>query len=255
MKIIAVANQKGGVGKTTTAVNAAACLAEKGKKVLLIDSDPQGNASSGVGIAREEIKNSIYNLIIEEKDMKDCILQTKYKNLDILPSSTALSGAEIELISLPEREFRLKNALKNVEGYDFALIDCPPSLGLITLNAFAAADSVLIPIQCEYYALEGVAQLTDTIKRVRRSLNPQLAIEGVVMTMFDARTNLSTEVVNEVKRAFPKMVYSSIIPRNIRLSEAPGFGESIIDFDTHSKGAEMYRSLAKEIIAANKGKR
>lgn len=249
MNIIAVANQKGGVGKTTTAVNLSACLAEKGKRVIVVDSDPQGNTTSGLGIDRRKTQYSIYDVLVDNIKMKDAIAHTKWKNLHICPSSIALSGAEIELVSMQEREFRLKNALAEIKAdYDFAIIDCPPSLGLVTLNALAAAKGVLIPIQCEYYALEGLSQLTATIKQVRRSVNPELEIEGAVLTMFDARTNLSIEVVEEVKRALPQKVCKTIIPRNVRLSEAPSFGEPITAYDTNSRGAACYRALADEII-------
>ncbi len=249
MKIIAVANQKGGVGKTTTAVNLSACLAENNKKVLVIDSDPQGNTSSGLGIDWRETQYSIYDVLIEGINIKEAIVHTKWNRLDVCPSNIQLSGAEIELVSIEGREFRLKNALSAVEKeYDFVIIDCPPSLGLITLNALAAANGVLVPIQCEYYALEGLSQLTATIKQVRRSINPNLDIEGAVLTMFDARTNLSIEVVEEVKRALPHKVCKTIIPRNVRLSEAPSFGEPIVVYDTNSRGAACYRALADEII-------
>ena len=249
MKIIAVANQKGGVGKTTTSINLSACLAELGKQTLIIDSDPQGNTSSGLGIDRKNTVVSIYDVLVNGTSMRDAITNTKWKNLDLCPSNIQLAGAEIELVSLNRREYRMKDALKTVAEYDFVLIDCPPSLGLLTLNSLAAADTVLIPIQCEYYALEGLSQLTTTIKQVRRSINPSLDIEGAVLTMFDARTNLSIEVVEEVKRVLPKKVCRTVIPRSVRLAEAPSFGEPIITYDTHSKGANCYRELAKEIIS------
>lgn len=252
MKIIAVANQKGGVGKTTTTVNASACLAEKGKKTLVVDSDPQGNTTSGLGIDRTKAESSIYDVLVNGLDIKEAIIHTKWDNLDVCPSNIQLSGAEIELVTAEEREFRLKNALSAVSGaYDYVFIDCPPSLGLITLNALAAADTVLIPIQCEYYALEGLSQLTSTIKQVRRSINPNLEIEGALLTMFDSRTNLSIEVVEEVKRALPKKVCTTVIPRNVRLSEAPSFGEPIVVYDTNSRGASCYRALADELIQKN----
>lgn len=254
MKIIAVANQKGGVGKTTTTVNASACLAEKGKRTLVVDSDPQGNTTSGLGIDRRIAQKTIYDVLVNGDDIKSSIIHTKWSKLDICPSSIQLSGAEIELVSIEQREFRLKNALKSIsKDYDFVLIDCPPSLGLITLNALAAADTVLIPIQCEYYALEGLSQLTSTIKQVRRSINPSLDIEGALLTMFDSRTNLSIEVVEEVKRVLPQKVCSTIIPRNVRLSEAPSFGEPIVAYDTNSRGAMCYRALADELIQKNRG--
>ncbi|MBR0277367.1 MAG: ParA family protein [Clostridia bacterium] len=253
MKIIAVANQKGGVGKTTTAVNLSACLAEANKRVLIIDTDPQGNATSGFGIDKDNVEQSIYDVLINDVDIESAIIHTKYKKLDICTSNIQLSGAEIELVAMDKREFRLKEALKKVENkYDFAIIDCPPSLSLLTVNAFAAANSVLIPIQCEYYALEGLSQLTQTIKLVRKGINPELDIEGVVLTMFDSRTNLSIEVVEEVKRAMPHKVCKTIIPRNVRLSEAPSFGVPVIEHDTYSRGAAAYRELSKEIIKNSK---
>ncbi|OQB15264.1 MAG: Sporulation initiation inhibitor protein Soj [Firmicutes bacterium ADurb.Bin193] len=249
MKVIAVANQKGGVGKTTTAVNASACLAEKGKRVLIIDIDPQGNTTSGLGIDRKTVGFTVYDVLINGTDIKKAVVHTAWDNLDICSSSIHLAGAEIELVSVQGREFRLKNALKAVrDDYDFVIIDCPPSLGFLTLNALAAANTVLIPIQCEYYALEGLSQLTATIRSVRKSINPDLDIEGALLTMFDARTNLSIEVVEEVKRALPHKVCSTIIPRNVRLSEAPSFGEPIIAYDTNSRGAMCYRALAEELI-------
>lgn len=250
MKIIAVANQKGGVGKTTTAVNASACLAEKGVKTLVVDSDPQGNTTSGLGIDKAAVsEHSLYDVLINKVDIKNAIIHTKWDNLDICPSHIQLSGAEIELVSVEDREFQLKKALAGVASrYDFAVIDCPPSLGIITLNALAAADTVLIPIQCEYYALEGLSQLMSTIKNVRRSINPSLEIEGALLTMFDSRTNLSMEVVEEVKKALPKKVCSTIIPRNVRLSEAPSFGEPIVVYDKNSRGAMCYRALAEELL-------
>ncbi len=247
-KIIAVANQKGGVGKTTTTVNLAACLAKSGKKVLLIDIDPQGNSTSGLGIDKRRVEKTVYNCLINEEKMENVAVSTQYENLDLCPSNLELSGAEIELISIMGRENRLKQSLEGSKTkYDFILIDTPPSLGLITINTLTAADSVLIPIQCEFYALEGVSQLVETIKRVKKALNPSLYIEGIVMTMFDARTNLATEVVDEVKRFFPGKVYRTIIPRNVRLSEAPGFGRPAIYYDEASKGAQAYLDLAEEV--------
>ncbi len=254
-KIIAVVNQKGGVGKTTTSVNLSACLAKAGKKVLLIDMDPQGNATSGLGVDNRTVEKSIYDVLIGDMDMKEVIIKTEYQRLYICPSSIALSGAEIELVNIMAREYRLREALSDIKkDFDFILLDCPPSLGLVTLNALTAADSVLMPIQCEYYALEGLSQLTATIRRVKKLLNPKIEIEGVLMTMFSARTNLAIQVVDEVKKFFPEKVYKTIIPRNVRLSEAPGFGQPVIVYDPQSRGAESYTSLAEEVLLNNEGK-
>ena len=248
-RIIAIANQKGGVGKTTTTVNLAACLAKNGKKVLLIDIDPQGNSSSGLGIDKRRCEKTVYDCLINEEKMENVVIMTEYENLSICPSNLDLSGAEIELISIMGRENRLKESLSSVKDeYDYILIDTPPSLGLITINTLTAADSIIIPIQCEFYALEGVSQLVETVKRVKKSLNPSLFIQGIVMTMYDARTNLATQVVDEVKRFFPGKVYKTIIPRNVRVSEAPGFGKPVIYYDEASKGAEAYNELALELI-------
>lgn len=252
-RIIAIANQKGGVGKTTTTVNLAACLASAGKKVLLIDIDPQGNSTSGLGVDKRRCEKTVYDCLINEERMENVAIQTQYENLFLCPSNLDLSGAEIELISVMGRENRLKQSLENVkEGYDYILIDTPPSLGLITINTLTAANSVLIPIQCEFYALEGVSQLVETIKRIKKALNPSLFIEGIVMTMYDARTNLAVQVVDEVKRFFPGKVYSTIIPRNVRISEAPGFGRPVIYYDGSSKGAQAYTELASELIENTK---
>ena len=252
-KVIAVVNQKGGVGKTTTSINLSACLGQKGKKVLLIDSDPQGNASSGVGIDGKNAELSTYDCLVNGKTVAEVMVETEYKNLWVCPGNINLAGAELELVDAEKREFQLKNALESVkEQFDFILIDCPPSLGLLTLNAFAAADSVLIPIQCEYYALEGLSQLTRTIKMVKQGLNKELKIEGVLLTMFDSRTNLSLQVVEEVQKYFAATVYKTIIPRNVRLSEAPSYGKPIIAFDKRSKGAECYQKLANEVIRMNR---
>lgn len=247
-RVISIANQKGGVGKTTTAVNLSACLAQKGKRVLLIDTDPQGNATSGLGI-ESHTEKSVYNVLVDDMDIKETILSTMIKKLEICPANINLAGAEIELVSMVSRENRLKDAVDTIrEEYDYILIDCPPSLGLITLNAFTASDSVLVPIQCEYYALEGLGQLINTIKLVQKHLNPDLVIEGVILTMFDARTNLSTQVSREVEKYFGNKVFQTIIPRNIRLSEAPSHGLPITLYDNESKGAETYKKLAKELI-------
>ncbi len=252
-KVIALANQKGGVGKTTTAVNLSAALAEKGKKVLLIDSDAQGNATSGLGAKDIKDKKSLYNVIIDGEKMRDVIIKTRYENLFLCPSDVELSGAEIELVEEEDRALRLKKALEDIrDEYDFILIDCPPSLGLVTLNSLVATDTVLVPIQCEFYALEGLALLTGTIRRVKKSFNPDIDFEGVLLTMFNGRANLSIQVADEVKKYFGTKVYSTVIPRNIRLSEAPGFGESVLTYDSKSKGAESYRSLASELIKNNK---
>ncbi len=253
-KIIAVANQKGGVGKTTTTVNLAACLAKMGKKVLLVDIDPQGNSTSGLGIDKRRCEKTVYDCLVNEEKAENVIVETDYENLFVCPSNLNLSGAEIELISVMGRENRLKEALSTVkEQFDFIFIDSPPSLGLITINTLTAADSVLIPIQCEYYALEGVSQLVETIKKIKKALNPSLYIEGIAMTMYDARTNLAVQVVDEVKRFFPEKVYKTIIPRNVRVSEAPGFGKPVIYYDEASKGAEAYMELASELLSVQEG--
>jgi len=247
-RIISIANQKGGVGKTTTAVNLSACLAQRGKKVLLIDIDPQGNATSGLGVENHS-ENSVYDILVNDMKMSETIIPTVVKKLDICPANINLAGAEIELVSMVSRENRLKDAIDDIkDSYDYILIDCPPSLGLITLNAFTASDSVIVPIQCEYYALEGLGQLINTIKLVQKHLNSDLIIEGVILTMYDARTNLSTQVAREVEKYFGNKVFQTIIPRNIRLSEAPSHGLPITLYDNESKGAETYKKLAKELI-------
>ncbi len=252
-KIIAIANQKGGVGKTTTAINLSTCVAERGKKVLLVDIDPQGNATSGVGIAKAPDDKTIYDVLVNDELMVNIIKPTAVKNLHICPSSINLAGAEVELVNLMSRETRLKRAIESMEQkYDYIFMDCPPSLGLITLNAFTAASSVLVPIQCEYYALEGLGQLVNTIKLVQKNLNDELEIEGVVMTMYDSRTKLSTQVSEEVKKYFGGKVFDTVIPRNIRLSEAPSHGLPITMYDPLSKGARTYKKLAKELITKNK---
>jgi CobQ/CobB/MinD/ParA nucleotide binding domain. len=252
-KIIAIANQKGGVGKTTTTINLGYSLSASGKKVLCIDMDPQSNMTSGFGIDDSSLNCTTYNILIEERNIKEALITLNEMNgVSIVPSSIQLAGAEIELVPMLSREFRLKNSLKDIkDDYDFILIDCPPSLGLLTINALTAADSVLVPIQCEYYALEGLTQLMNTINLIKKNINHSLEIEGVVLTMFNARTNLSIQVVDEVKKYFKGKVYGTIIPRNIRLGEAPSFGKPISLYDPHSKGAEAYEELAKEIIERN----
>lgn len=248
-KIIAITNQKGGVGKTTTAVNLSSCLAELGKKALLVDIDPQGNSTSGMGLDRMKIKFCIYDAIINNLPVKKIIQETHVKNLKILPATIQLAGAEIELVPTMSREVKLKKVLQEIhEEFDFIIIDCPPSLGLLTINALTASNSVLVPIQCEYYALEGLSQLINTIKLVQKHLNPDLKIEGALLTMFDVRTNLSSQVVEEVKRFFGSLVYETIIPRNVRLSEAPSHGQPIIYYDPKSKGAQVYQELAREVV-------
>ncbi len=248
-KIIAIANQKGGVGKTTTAVNLAACLGALGKRTLLIDIDPQGNATSGVAIDRRKVENSSYTLLVENIKAESCILQTRYPNLHILPSSLDLAAAELEIADMKHRELRLKNGVVSVkQNYDYIIIDCPPSLGLITTNALTFADSILVPIQCEYYALEGLSQLMNSVRRVKRMYNPTLEIEGVLLTMFDARLNLTQQVVQEIKKFFPRKVFKTVIPRGVRLSEAPSYGMPVIYYDKSCKGAVAYNALAGEII-------
>ena len=250
-RVIAVANQKGGVGKTTTAVNLSTSLAKKGKKVMLIDGDPQGNATSGLGIEKE-FENSLYDVLVNEIDIMTTIKDSCIKTLKVCPSNMDLAGAEVELVSQMSREFRLKEKLDPIrDNFDYIIIDCPPSLGLITLNSFTAADSVLIPVQCEYYALEGLGQLLNTINLVKKHLNKNLEIEGAVLTMYDMRTNLSNQVVKEVKRYFDDKVYKTVIPRNIKLSEAPSFGMPIGLYDPKSKGARAYEKLAREVLKAN----
>ena len=252
-KVIAIANQKGGVGKTTTSINLGACLGLKKKKVLLIDADPQANATSGLGVENKNIEYSSYDVIVDGADIKKAIIKTEYENFYVCAGSLDLAGADIELSGKENREYMLKKQLEPVlDDFDFIIIDCPPSLGLITLNAFAACDSVIMPIQCEYYALEGLSQLTKTIKTVKKTINKRLMIEGVLLTMFDRRTNLSVQVVEEVRKYFSSTVFKTVIPRNVRLSEAPSFGMPVIVYDKNSAGAESYTKLAAEIIRKNK---
>ena len=248
-RVIAIANQKGGVGKTTTSINLSACLAEAGKKVLTIDIDPQGNTTSGLGIDKDNVENTVYDLIVGEAQLEDCIVRSEYGILDVMPSNINLAGAEIELIGMEDKEYILTKQIEKVkDNYDFIIIDCPPSLNILTVNAMTTADTVLVPIQCEYYALEGLAQLIHTINLVRSRLNPKLDIEGVVFTMYDARTNLSLQVVENVKNNLNQNIYKSIIPRNVRLAEAPSHGKPINVYDSKSAGAEGYRDLAQEVI-------
>lgn len=248
-RIIAIANQKGGVGKTTTAINLSACLAEKGKKVLAIDMDPQGNMTSGLGVDKDSVEKTVYDLIIGEAQIEEIICKEVLENLDVLPTNIDLSAAEIELIGIENKEYIIKNEVEKVkENYDFIIIDCPPSLSMLTINAMTTADSVLVPIQCEYYALEGLSQLIHTIELVKERLNSSLEIEGVVFTMYDARTNLSLQVVENVKDNLNQNIYKTIIPRNIRLAEAPSYGMPINQYDPKSSGAESYRLLADEVI-------
>jgi chromosome partitioning protein len=249
-RIIAIANQKGGVGKTTTAINLSACLAEVGKKVMVIDLDPQGNTTSGFGIEKNELEQTVYEMMLGEIGLEECRIENVLDHLDLLPSNVNLSGAEIELIGIDQKEYILRNQVNPIrDQYDFIIIDCPPSLNMLTVNALTTADSVLVPIQCEFYALEGLSQLIHTINLVKKRLNPELDMEGVVFTMYDARTNLSLQVVENVKNNLRQNVYKTIIPRNVRLAEAPSHGLPINLYDTKSTGAESYRLLAEEVIA------
>jgi len=250
-KVVSIANQKGGVGKTTTTVNLGTILAKKGKKVLLIDTDPQGNATSGLGI-NKDVDTSVYDVLVNDTEFEETLQQTKIKNLKVCPSNINLAGAEVQLVSMMSREQRMKEKLDKIkEQFDYILIDCPPSLGLITLNAFTASDSILIPVQCEYFALEGLGQLLNTVNLVKKHLNKSLEIEGALLTMYDIRTNLSNQVVKEVKKYFNEKVYKTVIPRNVRLSEAPSFGMPITVYDPKSKGAKSYEKFTKEFLKIN----
>lgn len=249
-RIIAIANQKGGVGKTTTAINLSACLADKGKKVLAVDMDPQGNMTSGLGLDKEFLEKTVYDMIIGESDIEEVLQKETMENLDVLPTNIDLSAAEIELIDVENKEFIVRNSIQKIRNnYDFVIIDCPPSLSMLTINAMTTADSVLVPIQCEYYALEGLSQLIHTVELVKDRLNPDLEIEGVVFTMYDARTNLSLQVVENVKDNLQQNIYKTIIPRNIRLAEAPSYGMPINQYDPKSAGSESYMRLADEVIS------
>lgn len=251
-RIIAIANQKGGVGKTTTAINLSACLAEKGQKVLAIDMDPQGNMTSGLGLDKDDVDKTIYDMIIGESEIEAVIKKETIENLDILPSNVDLSAVEIELIDVENKEFIVNNSIQKIrDNYDFIIIDCPPSLSLLTINAMTTADSVLVPIQCEYYALEGLSQLIHTINLVKERLNPELEMEGVIFTMYDSRTNLSTQVVENVRSNLTQYIFKTLIPRNIRLAEAPSYGQPITVYDPKSAGAEAYIDLAEELIRKN----
>jgi chromosome partitioning protein len=255
-KAIAIFNQKGGVGKTTTNINLAACLAQMGKKVLVIDIDPQGNTTSGLGISKKDLKLSTYELLTRENiNTRETIMRTGVESMDIIPANAQLAGAEIELVQIPGREKILKKAIENIrDDYDYIFIDCPPSLGLLTINSLTAVDAVLVPIQCEFYALEGVSQLMSTIEIVKKNLNPGLTIQGVILSMFDGRTNLSIQVVEEVKKYFKEKVYTTVIPRNVRLAEAPSYGMTIGEYDPKSTGAEAYREFAQEFLELEEGK-
>lgn len=254
-KTIAIVNQKGGVGKTTTAVNLAAAIGYNGYKVLLVDADPQGNATSGLGVNKREVKKSTYDMVVSSAKAADILIKTPFKNLDLIASDMNLAGAELELVDLDNRESRMRNSLAPVkDDYDFIIVDCPPSLGLLTVNILCASDSVIVPIQCEYYALEGLSQLMNTIRQVKRLYNPLVELEGVLLTMYDGRLNLTQQVVSEVKRFFPQKVYGTVIPRNVRLSEAPSFGQPVYYYDKSSKGSTAYDEFAKELLKKNNKK-
>lgn len=248
-RVLCVSNQKGGVGKTTTSINLAASLAAAERKTLLVDLDPQGNAGSGLGLDRNQLKGHVYEALINGRPMRELVHSTELRFLDIVPATADLTGAELELVNLPEREFRLKEALKPlVRAYDYIVIDCPPSLGLLTLNGLAAADAVLVPLQCEYYAMEGLAQLMGTIDLVKQGLNPRLTVEGILLTMFEPRANIAHQVAEEVRRVFPELVFKAVVPRNVRLAESPSFGKPILLYDIRSKGCEAYLALARELM-------
>ena len=252
-KVIAVTNQKGGVGKTTTCVNLSASLGARGFRVLLIDIDPQGNSTQGLGVAKQKVQKSTYDIFVDGLAAEEVLVHTEFNNVDLLPTNNALIGAEIEMVDVPEREYRLKRSLATLRAsYDFIFIDCPPSLGLLTLNALCASDTFILPIQCEFYALEGLSQLMNTVRRVKRQYNELLDIEGVLLTMYDGRLNLTQQVVEEVKKYFPRKVFKTVIPRTVRLSEAPGFGQPVLYYDRSSRGAQSYGELAEEIVKNNR---